>query len=163
MRVEGSTGSPSFALGVQGYQFSDATSVADQYDANWLMVKLHARTDSARWTTIEPCILPWELRTLADWFARVALREPKTVTEVNYDTRGPDAVTFVEPNVAFSVADYPSGGSTIIRVHLSFVALGEGSDADEIYGEHIDVELERDAVLEAAASLNADCLTYPVR
>ncbi|HOT34888.1 MAG TPA: hypothetical protein PLW15_10625, partial [Rhodoglobus sp.] len=69
---------------MQGYQFSDATSVADQYDANWLMVKLHARKDSARWTTIEPCILTWELRTLADWFARVALREPKTVTEVNY-------------------------------------------------------------------------------
>ena len=41
----------SFALGVQGYQFSDATSVADQYDANWLMVKLHARRASARDTS----------------------------------------------------------------------------------------------------------------
>jgi len=57
----------------------------------------------------------------------------------------------------------PIDGMKLYDDDVKALVFGEGSDADEIYGEHIDVELERDAVLEAAASLNADCLTYPVR
>lgn len=163
MELVGIAGSPRFRLTVLGYQFSDAAARADPYDANWLMVKFHGQTDAAGWTQIDPCLLTWELRELAEWFSRVAEREPQVVTEVTYDQRGRDAVTFTEPNVAFSVADYPSEDAAVIRVHISFVSLDGADEPDEIYGEHIDLVLARDAILDAAAALESDLQRYPAR
>ena len=163
MELVGIAGSPRFRLTVLGYQFSDAAAQTDPHDANWLMVKLHVRTDAARWTLIDPCLLTWELRELAEWLSRVAEREPRVVAEVTYDQRGRDAITFIEPNVAFSVADYPSEDGTMIRVHLSFVSVDGGDEQGEIYGEHIDLLLGRDAILDAAAALESDLQRYPAR
>ena len=157
------TGSSRFNLTVLGYQFPSLTPHTDPYDANWLMVKLHVNTDAARWTLIDPCLLTSELRALAEWLSRVAEREPRVVTGVTYGQRGMDALTFIEPNVAFSVADYPSEDSAVIRVHLSFVSLDGGSESDEMYGEHVDLELRRDAILEAVTALEADMQRYPER
>jgi len=156
-------GSSRFSLTVVGYQFPTVTAQTDPYDANWLMVKLHVETDAARWTSIDPCLLTSELRSLAEWFTRVAEREPRVVTDVTYDQRGGDALTFIEPNVAFSVADYPSEDSALIRVHLSFVSLDEGSESDSMYGEHVDLELRRDAILEAVTALESAIQRHPER
>ncbi len=157
------TESSRFNLTVLGYQFPSVMAQTDPYDANWLMVKLHAETDAARWTSIDRCLLTSELRALAGWFLRVAAREVQVVTAVTYDHHAKDAITFVEPNVAFSVAAFPSDESAIIRVHLSFVSMDGSLESDEIYGEHIDLELGRDAILDAVAALEGDALRYPAR
>ena len=56
------------------------------------------------------------------------------------------------------MAEYPSEDSALIRVHLE-----RDSESDEIYGEHVDLELGRDAILEAVTALESAIQRYPER
>jgi len=77
-----------------------------------------------------------------------------------------DAMTFLEPNLAFSVVGYPSPTSAVVRVHVSFVSLDPdyfGARRDGIYCSYIDIEIEQDAIVHASEALSAELRDYPER
>ena len=61
-----------FSLSVTGYQFPAAN---DGHDANWLVVSIQARNHSGAWTATAPCVLTWDLLSLADWLRDVETDE----------------------------------------------------------------------------------------
>lgn len=167
MELRSIDGRTRFVLTVLGYQFPNAGSTdVDSYDANWLMVKFHFDTPEFRWTSIEPCLLTWEAAKLADWLTRVADQAPHLFPTIDYDLKSGDALVFMEPNLGFSVVSYPNSDSAVVRVHVSFVALQSenlGESQDGLYESRVDIEMSRNATLEAATDLRGELLKFPTR
>ncbi len=88
-----------FELEVIGYQFPAGAQreglgkVDNDWDANWLNVRIRVSDGREAWTRTDPAILTWELRSLARWLAVVASGgRPK-----------PDTWTGLEPNLQLSI------------------------------------------------------------
>ena len=85
-------------LEIIGYEFPAGTQqglgkVDNDWDANWLNVRIRVSDGREAWTRADPALLTWELRELARWLAIVANgRRPE-----------PDAWTGLEPNLQLSI------------------------------------------------------------
>jgi hypothetical protein len=97
-------------LEIIGYQFPAATQeqglgrVDNDWDANWISVRIRVSDSSEGWTRTAPALLTWELRRLARWLAIVASGgHPK-----------PDVWTGLEPNLQLVI----SGKPTTLVVYL---------------------------------------------
>ena len=67
-------GSSSFQLTILGYQFPDAEG--EQYDANWLIVRVDVESPRGSWKATDTCLLTYEAAQLAEWIEKVAQGEP---------------------------------------------------------------------------------------
>ena len=77
-----------FEFHVVGYQFADVLD--EEYDANWLMVRIRVKMWEGEWTKTDPCLLTWEGHWLANWLADL---EAGRETQREMD--------FLESNVVF--------------------------------------------------------------
>lgn len=120
-----------------------------------------------RGQNVEPCLLADEAQAISVWLLRVSTQSPAPVPVLeDGDVNSGDAMTFLEPNLAFSVVGYPSPTSAVVRVHVSFVSLDPdyfGARRDGIYCSHIDIEIEQDAIVHASEALSAELRDYPER
>jgi hypothetical protein len=91
-------------LEVRGYQL--LKPVGDDWDDNWLILKMGVETPKRRWNGQGPFLTTFEvshlIRQLKAWSANGGLRE---------------SLTFTEPNLAFE--KNPSG-ETLLRVRVGF-------------------------------------------
>jgi hypothetical protein len=89
MRFERNDG-VSFELLIVGYQFPDLAEA--EYDSNWLNVKIVVRHPEGDWSALDPALLTYEVRELADWLCAVACGR-----------RDPREMAFLEPCLSFMV------------------------------------------------------------
>ena len=101
------------------YEFPDVVGAgADDWDANWLVVRGQVRVEDGRsWSFSDPCLTTWEARSLGDWLRAVVAGEVEP-TEVAGDAEAM-LETFMEPNLAVSLAGR-SDASAVVRFHFSF-------------------------------------------
>ncbi|MEU3823140.1 hypothetical protein AB0E74_26525 [Streptomyces sp. NPDC030392] len=145
------------------YQF--ATVRGDSYDDNWLVIEGTVTTPEGSWSFTDPCLLTDEGRQVSAWLRAVAagtvdVTEPDAEGELSPDT------WFIEPVVAFSLADRCEGGTAVIRVHLSLEAAPpwqQGDDGADIYQYVVEVRLDAAALLHAADEWDLSLASLPPR
>jgi hypothetical protein len=145
------------------YQFSAIQGNRD--DDNWLVIGGTVTTSEGSWSFSDPSLLTHEAREVAAWLRAVAAG---TVA-----VSGPDAddewlspdTWFVEPVLAFGLADRSEGGA-VIRVHLSLEAAPpwqQGDDRVGIYQYFVEVRLDTAALLHAADQWDLALASFPTR
>ncbi|MFD9635289.1 WapI family immunity protein [Streptomyces violascens] len=145
------------------YQF--AAVRGDSYDDNWLVIDGTVMTPEGSWSFAEPCLLTSEALQVAVWLRAVAagtvdVTEPDAEGELSPDT------WFIEPVVAFSLADRSEGGTAVIRVHLSLEAAPlwqQSDDGADIYQYVVEVRMDAAALLHAADQWELSLASFPPR
>ncbi|MEU0405673.1 hypothetical protein ABZ318_36830 [Streptomyces sp. NPDC006197] len=145
------------------YQF--ATVRSDSYDDNWLVIDGTVMTAEGGWSFTDPCLLVDEAHQVSAWLravaaGEVAVTEPDAEGELSPDT------WFIEPVVAFSLADRSDGGTAVIRVHLSLEAAPpwqQGNDGADIYQYVVEVRMDTAALLHAAGQWDLSLASFPPR
>ncbi|MER8072694.1 hypothetical protein ABTZ59_30885 [Streptomyces sp. NPDC094034] len=144
------------------YQFPEVRG--ESYDDNWLVVGGTVTTSEGTWSFADPCLLTGEAREVSAWLRAVAAG---TVAVTGPDAEGwlsPDT-WFVEPVLAFSLADR-SGSGAVIRVHLSLEAVPpwqQGDGRADIYQYVVEVRVDRAALLHAADQWDLLLASFPTR
>ncbi|MEV0373328.1 hypothetical protein AB0I10_26530 [Streptomyces sp. NPDC050636] len=144
------------------YQFPAVQG--DPYDDNWLVIGGTVTTPEGSWSFTDPCLLTDEARAVADWLravasGKVAVNRPGAEGELSPDT------WFVEPVLAFSLADHSEGGAAI-RVHLSLEAAPpwrQGDGGGDIYQYVVEVRQDKAALLHAADQWDRALASFPTR
>ncbi|WP_119732036.1 WapI family immunity protein [Thermomonospora amylolytica] len=144
------------------YEFSAVRG--DRYDDNWLVIGGAVTTPEGGWSFTDPCLLTHEARQVTDWLREVAAG---TVAVTGPDAEGrlsPDT-WFVEPVLAFSLADRSEDGA-LIRVHLSLEAAPpwrQGDDGADIYQYAVEIRTDTAALLHAARQWDLALTSFPTR
>ncbi|MFD8821516.1 hypothetical protein ACFV1C_03985 [Streptomyces sp. NPDC059605] len=145
------------------YQF--ATVRGDSYDDNWLVIDGTVTTPEGSWSFADPCLLTNEARQVSTWLRAVAagtvgVTEPDAEGELSPDT------WFIEPVVAFSLADRSEGGTAVIRIHLSLEAAPpwqQGDGGADIHQYVVEVRTDAAALLHAADRWDLALASFPPR
>jgi hypothetical protein len=101
MKLKGSTGM-AFELEIVGYQFPQM--VTEEYDSNWLMIRIDVSHPKGDWTSTDPSLLTYEVAELADWLD--AIHNGESVRA---------GMGFIEPNLEFLLVT-TDGGSKALRI-----------------------------------------------
>ncbi|MFI6341107.1 hypothetical protein [Streptomyces sp. NPDC050535] len=145
------------------YQF--AAVRGDSYDDNWLVIDGTVTTPEGNWSFADPCLLTDEARQVASWLravaaGTVAVTEPDAEGQLSPDT------WFIEPLLAFSLADRSEDGAAAIRIHLSLEAAPpwqQGDDGADIYQYVVGMEMDTAALLHAADQWDLALTPFPSR
>lgn len=133
-------------LTLVGYEFPDLED--DEWDADWLVVRISAADDPDVWTAEDPCLLTWEVDELADWLDAVA-DAPGAVHDLE----------FIEPNLTFERIEVDGAGGVRAWFDDAFRPPEVPPDEDVL----IDFLLAPAALRAAAASLRAQRERFPPR
>ena len=114
---------------------------------------MSASTPQGSWSVVNPFLLTYEVKELADWFEAVATH---TQTE--------NEIGFTEPNLSFDLITH-EGGAEYLRVNFAIECLPPWADRsgqrmEEVY---IDFPLSEVDLHAAARSLTAQLALYPQR
>jgi len=139
-------------LTVVGYQFPDEHR--DPWDSNWLLVSVRVLAPAGSWSVVDPCLTTWEAKRLVSWLVHAAIRDPTAVP-----------MAFTEPNLTVTAR---SRSAAPLRVHVRACFALElrppwGATASGSHDLCVDLDVERDDLARAAASLLADLVAYPQR
>jgi hypothetical protein len=139
-------------VGIVGYQFPDEDT--DPWDSNWLLVSLRVLAPEGSWDVVDPCLTTWEAKRLVSWLVLAATRDP-----------GALPLAFTEPNLTVTAR---SRTSAPLRVHVRACFALElrppwartAAGSDDLC---VDLDVERNDLARAAASLLGDLVKYPQR
>jgi hypothetical protein len=153
----------SVELGPLRYEFPVVRG--DVHDDNWLVITGAVTTPEGSWSFTDPCLLTGEAREVAAWLrgvaaGTVAVSEPAAEDE----WLSPDT-WFIEPVLAFSLADRREDG-VVIRVHLSLEAAPpwqQGDNRTDIYQYFVKVRVDTAALLDAADRWDLALASFPNR
>jgi hypothetical protein len=147
MELSGSHGNR-IELNVAGYQFPHLEH--QEYDSDWLRIAINVNHPRGTWTSIDACLLTWEVARLADWFVAIA-----TGDTVDH------AQDFIEPNLRFQLLDDRSH----MRVYFELEcrprwAPSDGAGMNDLW---VDLNVDSQDLTEAASALRGDLERFPVR
>lgn len=139
-------------LSIVGYQFPDVEH--DPWDSNWLLVALRVVSPKGTWEVVDPCLTTWEAKNLMAWLVTVATRDPASTP-----------LAFTEPNLTFTARQKPRSLKRVLlracfQLELRPPWLGRGGGSDDLC---VDLDVGRDEVARAAASLLTDLIRFPQR
>jgi hypothetical protein len=103
--LESADGQQRLELDVLGYESPDVED--EQYDSNWLLIRVDAQDGDTTWSVEDPALLTWEVERLAGWFGRLARGR------FEHPWCG-----FVEPNLEFRADPLPDGAGVRLRVYF---------------------------------------------
>lgn len=140
----------SFALQVVGYQFPELEN--DDYDSNWLNVRIDVSHPKGSWTATDPSLLTYEFRQLEDWLGAIA-KNPAN----------PSDIDFIEPNLKFQYR--VDDDSRILRIFFELEsrpkwAPSNGAGMEDLW---IDIPFAQDDFDAAAAAIAEECRRFPQR
>ena len=102
MKLKSSTGM-AFELKIMGYQFPHMET--EEYDSNWLMIRINVSHPKGDWASTDPSLLTYEVAHLAEWLEAV------------YNGELVDPVmVFIEPNLEFQLVATENGENKALRV-----------------------------------------------
>jgi len=138
-----------FELKVVGYQFPHLAH--EQYDSDWLNIRIRVKLSQGTWTATDPSLLTWELVSLIEWLESIA------------DSNRVDSeASFMEPNLRFELIEEEPKR---LRIYFELEsrpswAPHDGAGMDDLWAEF---EVEEEELRDAAASLREDLKRYPIR
>jgi hypothetical protein len=139
-------------LGIVGYQFPDETR--DPWDSNWLLVSVRVLAPEGSWEVVDPCLTTWEAKRLVSWLVHAASRDPASTP-----------MTFTEPNLTV-VARSRTSAPLRVHVRACFALELRPPWARTAAGSTnlcVDLDVKRDDLARAAASLLSDLVAHPQR
>lgn len=138
----------SFQFEIINYQFPD--SFSNEYDENWLMIKINIIQDELKWSKVDPCLLTWEVKEIADWFYKLANNQKLKNRELR----------FTEPNLGFAWAKI-TDEKFRISIYFDAELLPPGWDkSKECF---IDFELKKSELRNTGKMLENELKRHPVR
>lgn len=147
MHMSGSDGSL-FEMRVVGYQFPEIQD--EEYDSNWLLIQIHLVHPRGEWTTVDPCLLTYEVEELADWFDAIARGDHVDAEQ-----------HFIEPNLLFRLRDQGANGRTL-AVYLALDCWAK-SEAAPIDNRFVLFPLAGVDPARVAEELRGELARYPQR
>ena len=150
MRLERADGCY-FELEVVGYEFP--ASETEEYDSNWLMIRIDVKHPLGSWSATDPSLLTYEMGRLADW-----------LDEIRSGSRSQPDEYFTEPNLEFHVAA-GDGGEESLRVCFALECRPPWASRDLSEDEEhfLDFPLAGVDLAGASGSLREQLSTYPQR
>jgi hypothetical protein len=148
---ESPDGQQRFELEIVGYESPNVED--EQYDANWLVVRVAARDGETTWSAEDPALLTWEVERLASWLARLGRGR------FQHPWCG-----FMEPNLEFRADPHPDGGARL-RVYFE-LELRPPQRRSSVVGRRdvfLEFALTPDQLRAAARELHAQLQRFPVR
>jgi hypothetical protein len=144
-----SGGDTSFELHIVGYEFP--TEEHDDYDSNWLRVRIDVRLPRGGWTSTDSCLLTWEVSRLGTWLDAIAHGD---VAEPEQD--------FIEPNLRFELL---KTSSKHLRIYFELECRPSWAPSDGVAMNDLWAEFEvtSDELKQAATSLRNQLKQFPVR
>jgi hypothetical protein len=121
------------------------SAITDDWDANWVVVRMAAADGNRRWSSTDPVFLTWELQRLVNWLRAVADRAPDL--HPSYAT--------VEPNLRLE-AKHGDDGVRLRAVFSLEFAPPSGNP-------WIDFTPDRAAVHRFADALDVALASFPIR
>jgi hypothetical protein len=143
------------------YQFPESTS-KDEFD--WLVIEVNAGAASGAWSAQDACLTASEAWKVGEWLSSVAAGEVAP-TLAEEDKGITPSLSFIEPSLAFSVAQ-SDDGFRHLRVHLTYELAPPWLDEDEklVPWEYfVVVAMSQEDVLTAARSWKSDLAAFPER
>lgn len=142
-------------LDIAGYQYAEGIeSSLPEYDLNWLIVRIRARTPKGwEWVATDPCLLTWELEELARWL------------EVHsYDDKAFPKLDFVEPCLAFDIR-HPDRNSDAasLQIQLSCELSPPFPEGSRIADMVLRFEVRDEGLAASALDCRALCSRFPRR
>jgi hypothetical protein len=134
-----------FEFHVVGYQFADV--LEEEYDANWLMVRICVKSGESEWTKTDPCLLTWEGHWLANWLA-----------DLEAGCEQQTEMSFLESNVVFQLV---ARDGTHVRLWVGFEAELTGAPEDERLG--VLLEISEEELRKALSEWCWQLRMFPVR
>ena len=152
-----------FSLSPVRYQFPAVSG--DSFDDNWLVVKGGARSASESWSFEDPALLTADALEIRDWLCRVA-EQTEPVQDFGNEEHNEPGLTFIEPNIAFSVKGYFPDGATV-RVHLSLESSPRSRRVDErhfaLYGYWLEISASSEMFSRASVEWEGELALFPER
>jgi hypothetical protein len=133
-------------LTLVGYEFPDEAD--DEWDANWLVVRISAADPPDAWTAEDPCLLTREVDELADWLDGAA--DPGAAV---------DDLEFEEPHLMLERVEVDGAGVVRVWFENAFRPPEVPEDEDVL----IDLESAPAMLRAAAESLRAQLRRFPRR
>ena len=137
-------------LSLLGYEFP--TIDDDEWDSNWLNIRISATNDQGSWAATDASLLTEEVGRLAEWLQAIA------------ENNEADAeLDFIEPNLAFELVE--ANGLVRLRAWFELELRPRWAPTDEVPARDlcVDLELARDDLGKAADSLRAQLRRFPPR
>jgi hypothetical protein len=151
------------ALDIVRYEFpSMSSSVDDDWDANWLVIRGEAFDGDRRWGFSDPCLTTWEARELTAWLRAVAGRriQPRPLGE-----DGDGGLTFTEPNLGLSLHSADANAASL-RVHFSLESAPPWIDEEgryDMYEFFLELTVPVHAIESAASEWESALSAFPAR
>lgn len=138
----------SFELNIQNYQYPGLKT--EGYDSNWLMVQIKVNHPKGKWESVDPSLLTWELKEIAEWFEKI---QKKEIVEKE--------LVFIEPNLSFKLM----GESKYIRIYFDLEYRPTWAASKIAGGEDLwlDIEIENNNLTAAAEDLRRQLSMFPQR
>lgn len=135
----------SFELAVLNYQFPGIRE--DEWDSNWLLVRMEGGGPRSSWTRVDSCLLTWELSDLADWLTALGSDQPVE-----------PEIVFTEPTLQLSSTETEGG-----RMNLAVQVVLETPQRPQPEDVVLTVTVDKGQLSEAAKSLSQALEHFPVR
>ena len=145
------TDNKSFELKIRSYQFPYIRD--DEYDSNWLNIKIKVKGLQKPWEVTNPMLLTFEVKQLAEWLEYL-LENKRNETELE----------FLEPNLKF-VKIKKTNDKVHIRIYFELEARPIWAHSN-IAGQedlYLDLILTREGIRKAIADLKNQLKKFPIR
>ena len=139
----------SFEINIVNYQFPKAR---EEYDSNWLVMRIKVRDKEKSWQVTDACLLTWEIKWLCKWFKKIINNE-----------EGKELI-FMEPNLRF-IKSKKTDKNICIRVYFELEARPKWAYSN-IVGEEdlwIDLMPSKSELNSAINDLRAQLKKFPER
>ena len=137
----------SFSLFATDYQFPNSTE--DEYDSNWIYVTVNVAGFDQPWTSNDPSLMTWELKSLANW-----------LTSILPVANGENEIRFIEPNLRFQLVGREND-RLIIRTSLALESKPAWWEEDGAFS--FDMEIDEQQIKHAVESLRFQLEKFPRR
>ncbi len=140
----------SFELKIVSYQFPYIKN--DEYDSNWLNIKIKVKGLQRAWEATDPMLLTFEVTQLVEWLEGILNNKKK------------DKLEFLEPNLKF-VKIKKSDDKAHIRIYFELEARPKWAHSN-IAGQedlYLDLNPTRENTRKAIANLKNQLKKFPIR
>ena len=139
----------SFEMEFLGYQFPALANTP--YDSNWLNVRIDVRHPLGEWSAVDPALLTYEVKSLADWLRNLAAGR-----------RDERCMDFMEPCLVFSCIS--SDDSTeALKIEFSHEFRPPWLNRNQEDEFEMVFPLAKIDLIEAAEALERNLARYPQR